>query len=336
MSYSVVDKDAWKWRSSMETLEALIEKVYGSQRLSQINSSRAKPRKEKNSFLPALVGLFDVVVRYWTVAVAGWVLLFELVMLNRLGICCCCCCLEETCWRRSCWLASWLWKESRSLQRSPPEHIEGLYLNLFDHVWIARCLCSGGRCRLLNKIQLNLFAQLLIDFLDQKTLLDERRERWNENPLIGTRVFHVGSRCVLFLHCQCHRCHRTHTRTHRMKVVVVVVLLLLLTLLLLVVDVRLSSFFLRVFYSVINFPPFLRPLVLSVCWLSSLANTTTIECLQLDICLVRRANRQKRWREEKKKRLCSRSMSRWKTDMLELTDNRPRWSNGHRTRQDTG
>lgn len=203
----------------------------------QLESSYTEGRKE-GSFLPALVGLFDVVVRYWTVAVAGWALLFELVMLNRLGICCCCCCLEETCWRRSCWLASWLWKESRSMQRSPPDHIGWIYLNLFDHVRIARCLCSGGRRRLGNEIQLNLFAQLLIDFLDQKTLLDETRKRWNENPLMRTWVFHVGSRCVLFL--PCHRCHRTHTHTHRKKVV----LILLLTLLLLVADVRLSSFLL--------------------------------------------------------------------------------------------
>ncbi len=58
-------------------------------------------------FLPLVVELVGVVVKYWTVAVVGWLELFEFVILNKLGICCCCCCLEETCWRRSCWLAIW-------------------------------------------------------------------------------------------------------------------------------------------------------------------------------------------------------------------------------------
>jgi hypothetical protein len=62
---------------------------------------------ERRSFLPLVEELLGVVVKYWTVAVVGWLVLFELVMLKRLGICCCCCCFDETCWRSNCWLASW-------------------------------------------------------------------------------------------------------------------------------------------------------------------------------------------------------------------------------------
>ena len=51
-----------------------------------------------------------------------------------------------------------------------------IYLDLFDHVRIARSLCRGGAGRLLDEIKLNLFAQLLIDFFDQKTLLDEKEK----------------------------------------------------------------------------------------------------------------------------------------------------------------
>lgn len=62
---------------------------------------------QQRQSLPVVEEFVGVVVKYWTVAVVGWLEVFEFVMLNKLGICCdCVCCLDETCWR-SCWLTNW-------------------------------------------------------------------------------------------------------------------------------------------------------------------------------------------------------------------------------------
>jgi hypothetical protein len=74
-----------------------------------------------------------------------------------------------------------------------PFFFDKFYLNLFNNVWIWCCSCW------LNKIQLNLFTQLLIDFFHEQTLLNKAKQKSNYYMVSICMLSYLSLNTILLL-----------------------------------------------------------------------------------------------------------------------------------------